>query len=369
MELKQCPNCKKNLPVEARFCPYCMTKLIQEKGTVHIAKSDRKRKRLFAVMLTIIVLVIVAVATLLTLKFIIFKDNAAKINNTANGTKINSTQTNKEKNNTTKADETNTANSSATKDNPEEYSNYLGTWYGIYVMNIEKQGGEKIEICKVQGDTITFCIGKMAKNYSKVATVDFIQAKLINNQASFSYDDDGYGNAGQGVITLKDNKIHATVKVNNPESATNWDMVMDTDFYLKNKIDEKKQRDIKGMTGKVFEEIKGKFGQLTKKEVGASFTEYQFEKSVYVRTVNDPTNNQPTVINIKVFYDWLPDNLNVGYRGISSKTKKSEVEQKLSDYWIVDKSDYTQTFQNQETYDNVKVYYDNNGYVEQIDYS
>ena len=61
MELKQCPNCKKNLPVEARFCPYCMTKLIQEKGTVHIAKSDRKRKRLFAVMLTIIVLVIVAV--------------------------------------------------------------------------------------------------------------------------------------------------------------------------------------------------------------------------------------------------------------------------------------------------------------------
>ena len=121
--------------------------------------------------------------------------------------------------------------------------------------------------------------------------------------------------------------------------------------------------------GKVFEEIKGKFGQLTKKEVGASFTEYQFEKSVYVRTVNDPTNNQPTVINIKVFYDWLPDNLNVGYRGISSKTKKSEVEQKLSDYWIVDKSDYTQTFQNQETFDNVKVYYDNNGYVEQIDYS
>ena len=364
MELKQCPNCKKNLPVEARFCPYCMTKLIQEDGTVNIAKRSKKTNSLLIVTLTIIVLVIIAITTFLTLKFIIFKDDTSKINYTASGTKANITKTNKEK-----TSEANTVNDNVTTENTrEEYSNYLGTWYGNGVTNIKKTGGEKIEICKVQGDTITFCIGKVVKNYEKVASVDFIQAKLINNQASFSYDDYGYGNSGQGVITLKNNKIHATVKVSNYDTVTNWDMAMDTDFYLKNKIDKKNLRDIKGMIGKDFEDIKGMFGQLTKKDVGASATEYEFEKGIYVRTLNDSRLNQYTVVSIKIFYEWIPDDLNVGYRGISSKTKKSEVEQIMSKlkYSLIDTSYSGQFFKNEDSFRAVNFYYDDDGYVETI---
>ena len=33
MEIKKCPICQSELPLEANFCPYCMTKLMSEDGT------------------------------------------------------------------------------------------------------------------------------------------------------------------------------------------------------------------------------------------------------------------------------------------------------------------------------------------------
>ena len=39
MDIKKCPHCGRELPIEANFCPYCMTKLIDEKDSQIITKT------------------------------------------------------------------------------------------------------------------------------------------------------------------------------------------------------------------------------------------------------------------------------------------------------------------------------------------
>lgn len=57
--IKKCQNCGRDLPIEARFCPYCMTKLIDEDGTI-IKKTSVNRKRNIFIIIAIILVVVVA---------------------------------------------------------------------------------------------------------------------------------------------------------------------------------------------------------------------------------------------------------------------------------------------------------------------
>lgn len=358
MELKKCPKCKKELPIEARFCPYCMTKLIHENGKVSIEKNHSKKK----LYTTIVILLVIVCTELIGILFI------AEVNNKKSNKAYNQQSVDSNTNKISKSGK-NTSND-VSSNTAENYSNYLGTWYANDVKDIKKEGGEKIEICKVTGDTIIFCVDKVTADYTKIATIEYVRATLINGRAGFSYTDDGYGNDGYGTITLKNNKIHVQVDVNNADNVTGWDLIMDSDFYQKKKIDIKKQVDINGLTGQYLEDVKGMFGRRTKVTQDGQYAEYEYENGIYLRTVPDPNNQAPVVINIKIFYDWINDSaIRINYRGISEKTQKSDLKNILSDFDIVYKSKYRRTYQNNKTLDTVDIYFDNDGIINQISYS
>ena len=56
--IKKCQNCGRDLPIEARFCPYCMTKLIDEDGTIIKKTSENKKRNIFMTIAIILVVVI-----------------------------------------------------------------------------------------------------------------------------------------------------------------------------------------------------------------------------------------------------------------------------------------------------------------------
>ena len=79
MDLKKCPSCGKELPLESKFCPYCM-ELMGEPVAVSVPADKKVNKKLVAIVILIFVILLICV-----IMFFAHYNKEEKDNNTDNG--------------------------------------------------------------------------------------------------------------------------------------------------------------------------------------------------------------------------------------------------------------------------------------------
>lgn len=336
--IKKCQNCGRDLPIEARFCPYCMTKLIDEDGTIIKKTSVDKKKNIFMIIAIILVVVIAGESGVMFYLKRTENDQATK-------------------------------NVSSTKQ--QGYDSYLGVWYGEDVNDIHKDGGEKVEICKVTGDTIVFCVERVSKEFNKIATIEYMKANLVNGESNFSFTDDGKGNAGTGIIRLNNGKIYVRINLNDDSQTTDWDITMDTNFRQVQKFSKNQRLDVKDLLGKYYEDVKGMLGNRTNVNNTGDYLEYEYEGGVNLRVVYDGVAQTYNVVGIQIFYDYFKGNYTIGYEDIDNNSKINDVREKFSKIGGDDdfsKGKYVDIFSDGKDLNEARFYYDNNNTVDEIEY-
>lgn len=336
--IKKCQNCGRDLPIEARFCPYCMTKLIDEDGTIIKKTSVDKKKNIFMIIAIILVVVIAGESGVMFYLKRTENDQATK-------------------------------NVSSTKQ--QGYDSYLGVWYGENVNDIHKDGGEKVEICKVAGDTIVFCVERVSKEFNKIATIEYMKANLVNGESNFSFTDDGKGNAGTGIIRLNNGKIYVRINLNDDSQTTDWDIAMDTNFRQVQKFSKNQRLDVKDLLGKYYEDVKGMLGNRTNVNNTGDYLEYEYEGGVNLRVVYDGVAQTYNVVGIQIFYDYFKGNYTIGYEDIDNNSKINDVREKFSKIGGDDdfsKGKYVDIFSDGKDLNEARFYYDNNNTVDEIEY-
>ncbi len=342
MNNKYCPNCGNELPKEANFCPYCMTKLIAEDGTeIHSKKkiSQKKLQRIIGVEIIVIICILIAIL-LISRPF------------------------------------DKTTDSRQQHDKKEQYTDYLGVWYDKEHKNsksITETGGKKIEICKVDGENIVFSITSVSRSIdSKTAHLDYLKAKLKNGQADFVFSDDGFKNSGVGTIYLKEGNVHANIRLNSSDTGGSWDISMDTEFVCVQKYKVGQTIDIDGILDK-YENEKIKLGERTDVEYVAvsSDVRYTFESGITIDVVkvgDSELTSEPYIRSIYIDYERIKSAYKYCYKGVDNTCNKEKVKELLKggEFWE-DGSTYTYKDEENLTYANIL--FDSKGYVESIEYA
>ncbi|MFR8738145.1 MAG: hypothetical protein ACLVFL_05190 [Eubacterium sp.] len=315
-----------------------MTKLIDEDGTIIKKTSVDKKKNIFMIIAIILVVVIAGESGVMFYLKRTENDQATK-------------------------------NVSSTKQ--QGYDSYLGVWYGEDVNDIHKDGGEKVEICKVTGDTIVFCVERVSKEFNKIATIEYMKANLVNGESNFSFTDDGKGNAGTGIIRLNNGKIYVRINLNDDSQTTDWDIAMDTNFRQVQKFSKNQRLDVKDLLGKYYEDVKGMLGNRTNVNNTGDYLEYEYEGGVNLRVVYDGVAQTYNVVGIQIFYDYFKGNYTIGYEDIDNNSKINDVREKFSKIGGDDdfsKGKYVDIFSDGKDLNEARFYYDNNNTVDEIEY-
>ncbi|MGN0455569.1 MAG: hypothetical protein ACI4F2_01745 [Acutalibacteraceae bacterium] len=205
MNTKFCYNCGKELPMEASFCPYCMTKLID----VRTGEPIKVKKRKYAVLIVAIAAVLVLALAGTAVFFIVssIKNNAStSITNTSSA-----------------------SSAAASVSSGTDYSKYIGLWSDKDndIDNITSGSGNLLEIISVNDDIIRFTF---TKSSSRIARISNITCKIIDGVGSFTFDDDSWQNSGTGKIKLMGNEIYLETNITNANDKAMWNI--GGKFYL-----------------------------------------------------------------------------------------------------------------------------------------
>lgn len=343
MNNKYCPNCGNELPKEANFCPYCMTKLIAEDGEEIRSKkkiSRRKLQRIIGVEIIVIICIVIAI-------FLIPK----VVHKTSNR---DNRQQNKR----------------------ELYADYLGVWYDkehIDSEDISETGGKKIEICKVNGENIVFSVNSISRSSDpKMAHLDYLKVKLKDGQADFVFSEDGFGNSGVGTIKLQDGKVYVKIALNSSDTGGSWDISMDTEFACVKNYKVGQTIDIDGILDK-YENEKIKLGERTDVEYVAvsSDVRYTFESGITIDVVkvgDSELTSEPYIRSIYIDYERIKSGYKYCYKGVDNTCNKEKVKERLKggEFW---EDGSTYTYRDEENFDYANILFDSKGYVESIEYA
>ncbi len=249
MNTKFCKVCGKELPVEATFCPYCMTKLIDVK-TGEPLKVKKKKP-----IVPIVIILLVAIITIGAVLFIVFNGNFGK-------------DISKETTATTEATETSTQaqtqpTTEATMATYGNYSSYIGLWCDkdSDINNMTENGGNLLEIISVKDDVVRFTFTKTSSApHNRIARISNVTSQIIDGVGTFTFDDDNWLNSGTGKIKLLDDEIYIeTTILNSQDSNAMWDI--GGSFYLtkaESSIIDFKNYDY---LGEDFDNVKNLFGE------------------------------------------------------------------------------------------------------------
>lgn len=252
MNTKICPKCGKELPEEAVFCPYCMTKLIDvEKG------KPIKVKRKFPVLLVAIISAVIIVS--LVIGMLVISPFSSSQNDTA------------------------------------DYSAYLGVWSDKDTLEDSTNGQNVLEIISVKGNVIRFMFSKVSST-ERVATISNVTCEIVDGIGRFTFDEDGWFNKGVGKIKLLDDEIYLETTVTDMDEGAMWDI--GGTFYLyrmKNYTTDLKSAPI---LGKDFSKIRNSFGEeIADSERMHISTVYHYSNLDI--TVSDETNK---ITYVNVYY-------------------------------------------------------------------
>lgn len=350
MDIKYCPQCGKEIPVEAHFCPYCMTKLIAEDGTkIPVVKKNNLKKLYIILALTLVIIII----EMIILVLLFSKDNKGSFH-------------------------VNIGNSTEMTTEKENYSEYLGVWIDEEHkenQDIEQTGGRKIEICKVMGEEIIFNIESYSSSYPYYhkAYLEYIKVQLINGKGNFNFSDDGFGNSGTGEIKLSDGKIYARVELDNSYVGGQWDLSMDADFAQTEKYTVDQVIDIADCLT-TYNTQKIKFGNRTDVIKYGDSISYVYENGITIDLQDLYDTEELYITEIWIDYDTLNGDYKYCYKGIDNTKNREDVkeifkEQNVSgEELYLDDTSYYQYWSSEEGVMS-QIYFNDDGYVQSIRYS
>lgn len=89
-----------------------------------------------------------------------------------------------------------------------DYDEYIGTWQEHAGEDVQQEGGVKLEILSVDGNTLTISMGFYdgGGDYNSIKA-ESVGAAIKDGAAYYTFSNDGYGNSGNGVLTFKGRSI------------------------------------------------------------------------------------------------------------------------------------------------------------------
>ena len=216
-----CPKCGNDLPKEATFCPYCMTKF----GEVVDMNQDKMPSRRNNKKL-VIGLFAAIVAICLIIAVVLFVNNSDKDTKSDEVEQEENQKDNREENQEDNQEENQ-------EENEVDYKDYCGTWYNkdFEGQDPEVEGGNVLKIVSVNKDKVIFDLAShQSPPGMRVAEIMSVEADIIDGKAEFIFGDDGWGNGGIGVITFADGKVSVNIKLTTVSTESLWQLNVDTEF-------------------------------------------------------------------------------------------------------------------------------------------
>ena len=327
MNTKNCPKCGKELPQEAVFCPYCMTKLIDVKTGKNI-KVKKKNFVLPVIIITVAVLITVTVVVLF-----VFMGNGSNKDmqvtpSSANTDKIN-------------------------------YSNYIGLWsdQNKDIDDVTYNGGNLLEIISVKDDVVRFTFTKISSAPdNRIARISNVTSKIIDGTGTFTFDDDNWQNSGTGKIKFIDDEIYLETNITNRSENSMWDI--GGSFYLVKSDNSLTDFKNYNYIGSDFDEVKRSFGEEIQDKVSIENIEIHYFSGIQVQ-VNKRTNQ---IVAVYIDYSGVPmSKSNLCYGEIDGNSTYDDV------YSILGEPSYNNISHNFVTYTTENgtliFYFDDNMYV------
>lgn len=283
-----CPKCKKDLPDEIAFCPYCMTKFAESET---YGDSIKIKKRIVPFIVGGVVLVV----GVLFAWFLLGQGNGDKDN---------------------------------TRDSMFDY---CGTWYNkeFEGETPELDGGNVLKIISINDSTVIFDLcSYQAPPNSRVAEINGVTAEIVDGEAEFIFGNDGWGNGGIGKLVFVEDKIYVNIKLTSISSDSLWSIGTDVVFE---KVSETYKNDTIDFMGILGEDIKVALTLLEDMEYRAeeydSGVMYYFD-GIYADVREDK------VICMQVDYSQLPEgnrNIYTFSYGVNGNTSFEGLKSKLGE--------------------------------------
>ena len=91
----------------------------------------------------------------------------------------------------------------------EDYTSYEGTWSenGMTNQEIIENGGASLQIKIINKTQVEAVFFLQQRDTERFAEIDSIQCKIVNNVASYSFDDDGWNNQGTLYLQFLEDKV------------------------------------------------------------------------------------------------------------------------------------------------------------------
>ncbi len=297
MEAKHCSKCGKDLPDEAVFCPYCMTKLIDVK-----TGNEVKLKRVKPIMaISVIILSVFIIAGIIIYSHFIQP-------------------------NISKNDDLQATYDSDTRE--LDYSKYIGIWCDKDETSdkIINSGGNILEIVTIENDVICFNFKKVSSpDDYKIARLDNVTCGIVDGVGTFFFDDDGLKNSGKGKIKFNDDEIYLDITLTKKNENTSWDV--SGNFYLSKEKSSIIDFESYNCIGQYFDSVRFSFGE----QIAETFHYNEFDVYAY----NDLTVNVFSSTNkvAKITVDYYPLNArtNICYGSINGNSTYDDVYAKLGE--------------------------------------
>lgn len=89
-----------------------------------------------------------------------------------------------------------------------DYNKYIGVWQEQAGVKVESEGGVKLEILSIDGNTMKVSLGFYNSDNAKNSIrAENVTAAIKDGAAYYTFSNDGYGNSGNGVLTFKGRDI------------------------------------------------------------------------------------------------------------------------------------------------------------------
>ena len=223
--MKHCTNCGKELPDEAQFCPYCMTRLTE---TVNVKKNHKHKKNAGSGKKAVVAVVVILCAAVIAAGIFAFVKYGVPAIRGGSGN----------------------SQSAVSNGSGIDYESYTGVYFdsdNSASSSIMETGGIELRLLSYDDFDDSFELSLTlisAPPSNRVAEISHIKAVADEDKARFTFEDDGWGNAGQGTITFQGNHVYLETVVTAGDPNAMWQLDITNQELIKMSVDNQYLRDL-----------------------------------------------------------------------------------------------------------------------------